>query len=74
VGLAVGAPADIVALSADDFGAADDRAIDRWLFARGGAAIAAVWRAGRLVVSQGHHVRREQVMRRYRDVVRRRCG
>jgi formiminoglutamate deiminase len=73
-GLFVGAPADVVALSADDLGFADDRSIDRWLFSRGQTAIASVWRAGRRVVSEGRHVRREQVTRRYREVIRRRFG
>jgi formiminoglutamate deiminase len=73
-GLFVGAPADVVALSADDLGFAGDRSLDRWLFSRGQAAIASVWRAGRRVVSEGRHVRREQVVRRYREVIGRRFG
>lgn len=71
-GLVAGASADIVAISADDLPSIDDRSIDRWLFSRGHGAIASVWRAGRRVVSEGRHLRRGQVMQRYRDVIRRR--
>ncbi|HVF92988.1 MAG TPA: formimidoylglutamate deiminase, partial [Sphingomonas sp.] len=48
-GLAIGAPADFVALSDDPLGKGD-RVLDRWIFAGGGPRVDAVWRAGRQVV------------------------
>ncbi len=67
--LAVGAPADIVALRGDGEGAAGDALLDRWIFAQG--SVDAVWRAGRQVVRGGRHVARDAIASRYRDTLRR---
>ena len=69
-GLAVGAPADIVALSRDPAGAADF-ALDRWVFARDSSRIDTVWRAGVPVVSGGRHIRRGTIEARFEVVLRR---
>jgi formiminoglutamate deiminase len=62
--LALGMPADIVALRSDKT-ATGDRALDRWIFARGAGAVEAVWLNGRRLVSQGRHVQREAIERRF---------
>lgn len=72
--LAIGRPADIVALDPEHVslvGRKGDRLIDGWVFASGRSAIADVWSNGRHVVAGGRHVRREQIEARYRSVVRR---
>ncbi|WP_033923193.1 formimidoylglutamate deiminase [Sphingomonas sp. 37zxx] len=68
--IAVGASADLVALSNDPLGSGD-RALDRWIFAGGGPSIDAVWRAGRKVVSDGRHHARDAVAARFAQVTQR---
>ena len=66
-GLRNGASADILAFDVDDVafaGRGDDIILDRWIFAR--ANIRHVWRAGRLVVRDGHHVAAGPIRERYR--------
>ena len=73
VGLAVGASADIVSLAPADAGAAErtgDQILDGWIFA-GGFKVETVWRAGALVVREGRHVRREEIVREYGRAMRR---
>ncbi|UVO52422.1 formimidoylglutamate deiminase [Sphingomonas sp. SUN019] len=67
-GLAVGAPADIVALAEDS--ATGDTILDRWIFART-RGVDAVWRGGRRIVSEGRHVHRDAIERRYAQVAAR---
>lgn len=70
-GLAVGAPADLVALATDPLGVGD-RALDRWIFAHG--RVDAVWRAGRQVVRGGVHHRRDTIAARFAGVAARLLG
>ncbi|KQT32114.1 N-formimino-L-glutamate deiminase [Sphingomonas sp. Leaf412] len=65
-GFAVGAPADLVALSD-----AGEESLDRWIFAGGGPRVDAVWRAGRQVVEGGRHRTRDAVAARYARVAAR---
>ncbi|MFD1611187.1 formimidoylglutamate deiminase [Sphingomonas tabacisoli] len=68
-GLAVGAPADLVALDLTHtaFAGADDATLlDRWIFAAGRSAVDAVWRGGVRCVSNGRHVAAQAVASRYR--------
>jgi formiminoglutamate deiminase len=67
--LVEGAPADIVALTADGDGASGDTLLDRWIFAQG--SVDAVWRAGRQVVRDGRHIARDVIATRYRETLRR---
>ena len=72
-GLAVGASADIVALAPADPAAAErsgDQILDGWIFA-GEFKVETVWRAGALVVREGRHVRREEIVREYGRAMRR---
>ena len=66
-GLQVGAPADMIALDADDVALsarAGDLLLDGWVFASRGR-VEAVWVGGDLVVSNGRHRAREAVARRF---------
>ena len=66
--LAPGRLADLVALdaeAADLTGRQDDTILDGFVFAGGAAAITDVWSAGRHVVEEGRHVRRDRITRRY---------
>jgi formimidoylglutamate deiminase len=67
-GLAIGAPADIIALADDP--ATGDTLLDRWVFART-RGVDAVWRGGRRIVSDGRHVHRDAIERRYAQVAAR---
>ena len=73
-GIAVGAPADLVSLKADDTAFASrrhDQWLDAWIFAGGRAPIDCVWRAGRKLVVAGRHLEREAIGRRYRQTLTR---
>ena len=63
--LAPGATADFATLRGDVDGVEGDTIVDRWIFARGSAAIDGVWRAGRQHVADGRHMMREAVTARY---------
>lgn len=69
-GLVAGSPADFVSL-VDDVQVEEngDRVLDRWIFAQG-IRVDDVWAAGRKVVSDGRHVRRKEVFRDFRRVMR----
>ena len=67
--IAVGAEADIVALS-KRLPAHGDQAIDQWIFA-GGRQVDSVWRAGRHVVKAGRHIGRAEIEARFAAVVAR---
>ena len=67
-GLKVGERADVVELSQAPVDG-DDRALDRWIFAKG--AVARVWSAGRQVVSDGRHHDRPAIVSRFDNVARR---
>nr|WP_210388093.1 formimidoylglutamate deiminase [Ciceribacter sp. L1K22] len=65
-GLKVGGDADIVALDASGAPHVEgDRLLDHWIFA-GGIAVDAVWAGGRKQVEGGRHVRREEIVDRFR--------
>lgn len=71
-GIAVGQPADLFTLAANDpaFAGAHDRTLlDRWIFAARAPAIDSVWRAGRRWVAGGRHVARDTVAARYRSAL-----
>ncbi|TGE02302.1 formimidoylglutamate deiminase [Methylobacterium nonmethylotrophicum] len=73
-GLAVGAPADCVALDGADpalIARQGDSLLDGWIFAAGSRAVDAVWVDGRQVVAGGRHVAREAVGARFAAVLRR---
>jgi len=67
--LAVGAPADIVSLEADDpglCGRAGDDILDSYIFGTSRSPVDCVWRYGRKWVSGGRHAAREAIVRTYR--------
>ncbi len=69
VGIAVGAPADIVGLDAGHpslAGRSGDALLDSWIFAAQGGAVDAVWRRGRKVVVGGRHVSKGAILAAYR--------
>ncbi len=73
-GLAQGSVADIVALDLEHpslIARPGDQILDGWMFAAGREAVAAVWRKGRQVVSQGRHRSRTEIRRRYRQTMTR---
>lgn len=73
-GIQVGAAADIVSLNPDHpslAGRSGDALLDSWIFAGCSDAIDCVWRAGRKVVVDGHHERRDEIAVRYRRVIER---
>ena len=67
--LAVGQPADLVSLKADDSALAHrqhDRWLDGWIFAGRRQTVDCVWRAGTRLVNGGRHIHRDAIGRRYR--------
>ncbi|QDZ01890.1 formimidoylglutamate deiminase [Nitratireductor mangrovi] len=67
--IAPGMWADLVALDLSRsslFGLDADRFLDGWLFAGGNDAVSDVWSAGRHMVRDGRHVRRDAITARYR--------
>ena len=71
-GLSVGAPADIVSLDASHpalIGRDGDAVLDSFVFAARRDVIDGVWRAGRKVVSNGRHHRRDEITARYRQAL-----
>lgn len=63
--IAPGKWADLVALDASVFAGAGDRLLDGWIFTGGNEAVSDVWSAGRRMVQQGRHLRREAIAARY---------
>ncbi len=73
-GLAVGMPADIVALDPDHpalIARGGDALLDSLIFAGGAALISAVWRGGVKLVADGVHRERAAVSARYRKTLER---
>jgi formimidoylglutamate deiminase len=67
-----GALADLVALDAthvDLAGRVGDECLDSFLFARDDRLVQHVWSAGRHLVVDGRHLRRESIVRRYRTAI-----
>lgn len=72
-GIAVGEPADLFSLDAEDpvFAGADSATIlDRWIFAARTPVIDCVWRGGRKWVEDGRHVARDTISERYKAALR----
>ncbi len=70
--IAVGQSADLVSLRADAPALVHrqhDRWLDGWIFAGGRQTVDCVWRAGARLVSDGRHIHREAVGRRYRQAL-----
>jgi formimidoylglutamate deiminase len=70
--IAAGQFADLVSLKADDTALAHrrhDRWLDGWIFAGGRRTVDCVWRAGAKLVSDGRHIHREAIGRRYRQAL-----
>lgn len=73
-GLRAGAAADLVTLRADHPGLVHrhgDRLLDGWIFGAGQPAVEGVWVRGRRLVTDGRHVARDAVARRYAAALRR---
>lgn len=72
LGISVGAPADFVSLDAHHptlTGREGDAIVDSFVFAARRDVIDGVWRAGRKVVSNGRHHRRDEITARYRQAL-----
>ena len=70
VGIAVGAPADLVSFTSDSWEGSDsDVLLASWIFGRG-ISVDDVWVAGRKVVRGGRHVDREAVTTGYQAAMR----
>lgn len=70
--IAVGAVADLVALEMGSIhlaGREGDEILDAFVFAGNDGLVSEVWSAGRQVVTEGRHVAREAVARRFRAVM-----
>ena len=70
--LAVGQPADLVSLKADDAALTHrrhDRWLDGWIFSGGRQTVDCVWRAGARLVTSGRHIHRDAIGRRYRQAL-----
>jgi len=69
-GIAIGAPADLVALATDLWEGEDgDGILDAWIFARG-VAVDRVWVGGHQVVEGGRHVDRAAIASAYLSAMR----
>ena len=68
-----GALADLVALRDDlpflDWPGGDER-LDAWVFGAGAGAVSEVWSAGRHVVKDGAHIRRDEICSRFAATMR----
>ncbi len=67
--IAAGQWADLTALDADNLALADltgDALLDAWIFAGDDNLVSDVWSAGRHVVTDGRHVKRQAIEARYR--------
>lgn len=65
--------ADFIALDADAtalLGAADDTILDHFIFAGDDRLITDVWSAGRHVVKESQHIKREAIETRYRETMK----
>ncbi len=66
--ISAGATADLVALSTESpvlCGLSDDSILDGWIFAGDSKCVKDVWAAGRHVVKDGRHIRRDDVAPRF---------
>ena len=73
-GLEKGASLDVVSLDAEHVTLAErhgDELLDSWIFSGDRGVVEHVWRGGRKVVVDGHHVHRDAITARYRRALRR---
>lgn len=71
-GIRPGVLADLVAIDRDDLvlsALGDGQLLDGWLFAAGDRVVREVWSAGRAVVRDGRHVKRDAIEARYRQAM-----
>ena len=71
--IASGQWADLLTLDSDALaflGSSEDEILDRWIFSANDSLVREVWSAGRLVVVEGHHIKHEQIEKRYRNIFR----
>jgi Cytosine deaminase and related metal-dependent hydrolases len=71
--IASGQWADLLTLDSDAlafFGSSEDEIFDRWIFSANDSLVRGVWSAGRQVVMEGHHIKHEQIKKRYRNIIR----
>lgn len=67
-----GALADLISLDANNpalAGLAGDHVLDAWIFSSNDAIVGEVWAAGRHVVKDGHHIRREAISGRFTSLM-----
>lgn len=72
--IAPGYRADLLALdgnAVDLVGRSDDTVLDTWIFTAGDKLVRDVWAAGRHVVKDGRHIRRDAILTDYRRTMRR---
>ena len=50
-------------------GCSEGEIFDRWIFAGDDSLVSDVWSAGRLLVSDGRHIKHNEIERRYRSVI-----
>lgn len=70
----VGALADLVALNEAHYsiaGLSKDTILDAWIFACGDEIVSDVWSAGRHVVSDGVHVKRDEIAGKFQQTMKR---
>ncbi len=75
--LVEGAPADMLSLAADHPALVcrnEDALLDSWIFAGAQGAVDCVWVAGRKLVENGRHVRRDEILRGYRQAMEELCA
>ncbi|MEE2566734.1 formimidoylglutamate deiminase [Hyphobacterium marinum] len=73
-GIKTGLWADLVALDTQHpllSGQSGDAILDAWIFSGGRACVSDVWSAGRHVVRDGRHIRRDEIARGYRGAMTR---
>ena len=71
--IAAGYKADLLSLdikSTSFLGVGNDGWLDAWLFAHDDSLVTNVWANGQLVVTDGKHIRREQIESQYRATMK----
>lgn len=75
--LEIGASADMVSLATNEpalICRKGNALLDSWIFAGAGKAVDCVWVAGRKLVENGRHVRRDEIRRAYRRAIEEMCA
>ena len=71
--IASGQWADLITLDSDALalhGSSEDEILDRWIFSGDDSLVREVWSAGRHMVVDGHHIKRDQIEKQYRKIIR----